>query len=333
MHLEMPLPADCKRTMLSAEYAALSQRRDLPANALSAACQGLIEERAGELEKAGFSALRAAWMCDDFGLHEAARELRIVSAQRLQHDLAEQQTAPALAGLRAAQIADIWRRAAQFDKASDVARRALDAPGGHVLGRPLTDMLRFQLQLAADRDDRAHTVSEAEASAPDWPQRKAERDARRRQEEAAREKARLDRIASESPRSFVAAFESLGDEFVQAAAQAGQSDAPAAKDIKAWLERLPMPHSMRVIMASNVRAYAWPALPALAAFGLATLECLDQAEQQRCADVAAAWHGVVGEHEALLGYLRWCLRDAVPGEWHYAPAQHRAEGPRPPHYA
>jgi hypothetical protein len=331
-YLDQPLPAHCRQTMHSAEYEALAQRQDLPRVALYSACQGLIEERAGSLEEAGFSALRAAWYCDDVQRQDAAREMRTVAAQRLETALAAAPLVPPLAGHRLAQLADICRRAGQFDKAADAARRALalaEGPAGP--GRPLADMLRMQLRLAAARDDGAYTVSQAEQAAPDWPQIKAARDARQRQEEAARERARLDRLAADSPRAFVAAFAALGDEFARAAPRTSPPDAVA--DAKAWLDRLPMPASMRAIMTANVRGYRWPPGPALAAFALAARERLGPAEQQRCAPAAALWRQALGEHEALLDYLRWCLRDAAPGEWHYAPAQHQAEGPRPPRFA
>jgi hypothetical protein len=327
--LDMPLPDRCRQTMQGAEYQALAQRQDLPREALYSACRGLIEEGAGSLEEAGLSALRAAWVCDDVQWQDAARELRTVAARRLETDLASGPLASPLAGQRQAQIADIWRRAGQFDKAAQAARRAMalaSAPAD--LGRPLVDMLRMQLQLAQARDDRAYTVAEAAQAAPDWPQIKAERDAQQRQQEAARERARLDRLAAESPRAFVAAFAALAGEFAREVPPAGAGHAVA--DMKAWLDRLPMPVSMRAIMTANVRAYGWPVGPALAAFALAALERLDPAEQQRCAAAAAVWRGALGEHEVLLGYLRWCLRQAAPGEWHYAPAQHEAEGPRPP---
>ncbi len=331
-YLDHPPPAGCLQTLQSAEYQALAQRQDLPRTALHSACQGLIEERAGSLGEAGHSALRAAWYCDDVQWQDAARELRTVAAQRLETELAAGPLAPPLAGHRLALVADIWRRAGRFDKAADAAHRALALPEGPAgLGRPLLDMLRMQLQLAAARDDRAYTVSQAEQAAPDWPQIKAEREARERQEAAAREQARLDRLAAESPRAFVAAFAALADEFARAVPHAGPGDAVA--HTKAWLERLPMPESMRAIMTANVRGYRWPAGPALAAFALAARERLGPAEQQRCAPAAALWRDALGEHEVLLDYLRWCLRDTAPGEWRYAPAQHKAEGPRPPGFA
>lgn len=288
--------------MQGAEYQALAQRQDLPREALYSACRGLIEEGAGSLEEAGLSALRAAWVCDDVQWQDAARELRTVAARRLETALASGPVASPLAGQRQAQIADIWRRAGQFDKAAQAARRAMglaSAPAD--LGRPLVDMLRMQLQLAQARDDRAYTVAEAEQAAPDWPQIKAERDAQQRQQEAARERARLDRLDADSPRAFVAAFAALADEFAREVPPAGAGDAGA--DMKARLDRLPMPVSMRAIMTANVRAYGWPVGPALAAFALAALERLDPAEQQRCAAGAAVWGGALGEHEALLGYL------------------------------
>ena len=332
--LDAPLPAMARETMQSAEYESLEKRQDLPVRALRLACHGLLLSRAGSLESAGLIVLHAAWHCDDVRDAEAARELRIVAAQHLEQDLSTNPRGIRSASLRLAQIADLWRRAGQFAKVAEAIRRALAQSSELDKERPLIDMLRFQLQLAEAGDDQIHTVSEAEHAAPDWPQIKAEREARALAEQQAREKARLGRLERESPRAFVTAFALLSDEFAQEAA--GRYERDAAQDsatMDDWLGRLPMPESMRAIMKANVKAYGWPPLPALAAYALATSSCLDAASLANHAQAIRCWQSVLGEHALVHDYLVWCLRDAVPGEWHYSPAQHGERGPKPPHYA
>jgi hypothetical protein len=333
VYLEAPLPALARQTLKSAEYESLAKRQDLPVAALWLACHGLVLARAGSLENAGLIALHAAWACDDFRYAAAARELRIVAAQHLEQDLATHPRSIRATGLRLAQIADMWRRAGRLAQAAEAVRRALTLSNELDKERPLIDMLRFQLQLAEAGDERNYTVNQAEQAAPDWPQIKAEREARKLAEEQARERARLDKLERESPRSFVAAFALLSDEFAREVAGHDQRDAATdSTTMDNWLARLPMPDSMRTIMGANVKAYRWPPLPALAAYALATSTCLDAATQSTHAEAIRRWQSALGEHALVHDYLVWCLRDSLPGEWRYSPVQRQGRGPTPPHY-
>lgn len=322
------LPAGAELTMQRAAYMATLQRRDWTTTACQMACWGLIAEGAQRWPEAGWAALKAAWCCDDADKPVAAAALRETAADRFERGMLVQQPPCSERGASQALLADLWRRAGHFDIALAMAGNGLALHALDPLGRPVLDMLRCQVALARRSDADRHTIHDAERMAPDWAARQAAVANQLRLAVERREQQKQAERERQSPRLCIEALAALTPELQQATA--GSDGATASLD--PWLARLPLPPSMAAIMQANLRAYSWPALPALAAFALATYERLDAADQARHTEAAQVWLGLVERHGPLMAYLRWCLRDVTANEWHYAPAQRGGEGTVPPRY-
>lgn len=155
----------------------------------SMACWGLLAEAEGDLLNAGRAALKAAWNCDDGSmfltlfLQRAANMLmrkddsRITDAQysitvasqfrelagrRLTLAMDAGQMLYEEIGLSQAVLADVWRRAGQFERAIAVASSGLEYQASGALSSKVESMLRYQVSLATRQDFSRHTVSDAE---------------------------------------------------------------------------------------------------------------------------------------------------------------------------
>lgn len=120
-------------------------------------CWAIIQEEVGEFATAGWSAVRAAWVCDDEGASEAADLCRLQAVRLFGR---ASQAGVVFAGGRGADealLADLLRRAGHFDEIDKLVESGLQRkPDMH-----LSRVLRLQKELA-DRGDRdRHTVDEA----------------------------------------------------------------------------------------------------------------------------------------------------------------------------
>lgn len=117
----------------------------------------MLQEADGQPAEAGWSALRAAWICDDEQLEVPAADCRI-RAREYWRDAEERDQPITEQGLAASLLvqADVCRRAGDFDQAVQHCHRALS-------GRPpdpVRSLLEFELELVARRDLGAHSTSE-----------------------------------------------------------------------------------------------------------------------------------------------------------------------------
>jgi hypothetical protein len=74
-------------------------------------------------------------------------------------------------GLSEAVLADVWRRAGQFERAIAVASSGLEFQALGALSSKVESMLRYQVSLATRQDFSRHTVSDAERAAKKSDQR------------------------------------------------------------------------------------------------------------------------------------------------------------------
>ncbi len=120
-------------------------------------CWAIIQEEVGEFVTAGWSAVRAAWICDDEDRPEAAGLCRL-QAVRLFGRASEAGTV--FAGGRGADealLADLLRRAGHFDDIERLVESGLRRKPDMQIAR----ILRLQQDLAAQGDRDRHTVDEA----------------------------------------------------------------------------------------------------------------------------------------------------------------------------
>ena len=157
--LAHPKAAD---VVASEMYQSLRGDTRSPAKANQFLCYAYLLDKVREHADAGWSALHAAWTCDDVGAEEsaaAAREQAIEYWKRGKH--AGQAFSDDLAS-EYALVADVYRRVGQFEMAVVTCSEALDMED---LPPVIEHVLRRQRTLIEQRDTSAHSIRELLANA------------------------------------------------------------------------------------------------------------------------------------------------------------------------
>jgi rubredoxin len=149
-------------TMTSVWHAYLAElhspQRPRLANRL--VCRALLDESAGNPAAAGWRRLHAAWACDDAERAEEARMQRRAALALFQRARAAGQHAmKSVAGGDEVLLADIARRAGEFEQATEFCAAGLALPDAPAF---VIQLLVLEQELVAARDVGRHRVSEAE---------------------------------------------------------------------------------------------------------------------------------------------------------------------------
>ncbi len=128
----------------------------LPTLANTFLCLSMIEEHLGHYADAAQASLRAAWACDDAHHEEGARRCRLRAAELLQRALDHGWCADR-AGVEEALLADIMRRAGEFESALSVCEAGMAKD----LDEVMRGVLQYEKVLIARHDTACHTVDEA----------------------------------------------------------------------------------------------------------------------------------------------------------------------------
>lgn len=142
----------------SPAYEKILHRRNITEKAREFLAWALIQEANEEYGGAGWSALHAAWACDDADKPKGAAECRQLALERFTRQLARQGHITGLddpAIIRLV-LADLCRRTEQFEPAARWAREGQE--------RKPTDIVRFALELELalieDQDAACHSLEE-----------------------------------------------------------------------------------------------------------------------------------------------------------------------------
>jgi hypothetical protein len=123
-------------------------------------CRALLDEAAGDPAAAGWRRLNAAWACDDAERAEEARVQRRAALELFQRARAAGQRAmKSVAGGEEVLLADIARRAGEFEQAAEYCAAGLALPDVPAF---VTQLLVLEQGFIAARDVGRHRVSEAE---------------------------------------------------------------------------------------------------------------------------------------------------------------------------
>jgi hypothetical protein len=120
-------------------------------------CYSLIQERAGNFAKAGWSGINAAWACDDNGSSSSAVKCRENAIRLLNSAKEHSQSFAKQDGGEEALISDLLRRSNQFEEAAKICEVGL-SKGPEDL---IKAVLRFEKKLIDSKDNACHLVSEA----------------------------------------------------------------------------------------------------------------------------------------------------------------------------
>lgn len=143
----------------SVPYQTQLRSPDFPELANSFLCWSLIQQDQGDFASAGWASLRAAWACDDTGDESAAVQCRLRAANLLQKARQVHQTFASQSGAEEALLADILRRAGQFDGAIQICDAGLAKESA--LQPVIVDILDLQKRLIRKADTACHQVREA----------------------------------------------------------------------------------------------------------------------------------------------------------------------------
>jgi hypothetical protein len=143
-------------TVMSEEYIAQGADEDYPELANRFLCRALIDAAEGEEPAAGWSAVRAAWACDDAGKDAAADRCRLRAIRCFERSREHGIAFANQPGAEDAVLADLHRRAGRFEDAERIADEGLAKSPDELLTRVLT----YERLLARRSDRRVHTVAE-----------------------------------------------------------------------------------------------------------------------------------------------------------------------------
>lgn len=132
---------DERQIMSSSAYVSIRRDKSIPKLARRFLCMSVIEAERGECAAAFSEALYAAWVADDVGHRQGARDWRLRAAELLRRK-------PIPTPELRVQLLDVLRRAGDWDAARALAVE-LKAEG---LANPMDRIVAFQAE-AIDRED------------------------------------------------------------------------------------------------------------------------------------------------------------------------------------
>jgi len=158
---EYPLAAEVVRRD---SYQALLRKRSLPQRARYFLAWAMIQHANGEDLGAGWSALHAAWACDDAGKPLAAVLCRQQALASFERARADGKSLPGFEDPGAEEIllADLYRRTGQFEQAIAVSRQGLSKRPSVVITRTL----EHEIILSTGMDDGVHSLVEVTGLIP-----------------------------------------------------------------------------------------------------------------------------------------------------------------------
>jgi len=140
--------ADVIPIVKSDEYQRQAENSFYPRLGDAFLCEAVIEEKQGDYESAAWSAIHAAWSCDDRGSVEAAQKCRLRAIELIGQAEKNNQAIAAEDGSCDLIKIDLLRRAGEFDQALVITENTLKTDVGDFIRK----ILQFQKQLILQKD-------------------------------------------------------------------------------------------------------------------------------------------------------------------------------------
>lgn len=252
----------------------------------------------------------------------AANALRSEAAQALQRLLAQDQrdaSQHSVSTLNAVR-ADLLRRTGQFAEAELIAAEALArhrAEPGNQEALKVRDMLVTQVRMAAAREDRACTVSEAYRTAHDHELREARRVAIQAREVAQSEFRRQWATQNPPPERLVAAVEGYLSPFHSAKRAVGQALLARSKaELEEALMHLPLSRDMHTFVTASSNAYQWPPQDVLPALVGALVDAIPAWKTRAEPFLATEAIAARPQLNVIRSYLAQCLVQTTAEAWY-----------------
>ncbi len=150
---------DAETIIASDGYHNILNNENLPNSASEFMAFSYLQQQCGEFAGAAWSAISAAWICDDYENEQESRRCRIQGLSMIKNAEANSQEFAEEPGAAQAVTIDIMRRAGMFEGAMKLAKKSLQA--GDMPGI-IKDVIKFEMELIGSKDTGLHTVAEAQ---------------------------------------------------------------------------------------------------------------------------------------------------------------------------
>lgn len=140
----------------SREYQSQLEFPDHPELANSFLCKAMIEKEDGALSQSAWSAIHAAWACDDSGDRNSAKKCRVKAVELIKLATSNGEKLTDQEGAEVAITVDLLRRSEQFDEASHF----IDNKHHEIREDIIRDIMKFEKELICRSDILCHTISE-----------------------------------------------------------------------------------------------------------------------------------------------------------------------------
>jgi hypothetical protein len=141
----------------SREYRLQLFNDQYPKLANSFLCKAMLEKVKGDLPRAIWTTIHAAWACDDSKYHESAKKCRIKAVELIKNAESNGQSITDEPGADIAITVDLLRRSGQFDE----ALKMVVHKGADIKNATIRKIFKFQRGLISRADDRCYDINEA----------------------------------------------------------------------------------------------------------------------------------------------------------------------------
>ena len=141
----------------SEEYQGITKGSGIPKVAASFLASSFLYKKQGQYMDAAWSAIHAAWICDDENNYEGSKECRIEAISMIEKAEERSEKLADQAGASEAITIDLMRRAGIFDKALALVEETKEKDVEEIL----TMVILFEEKLLLSEDIDAHTVADA----------------------------------------------------------------------------------------------------------------------------------------------------------------------------
>jgi uncharacterized protein (DUF2225 family) len=148
---------DVRDIVESKEYQYILENKSLPEIAASFMASSYVKQEQQKYSESAWSAIRAAWVCDDRNNYEASRECRRKSVSLIKMANEKEQVVADQVGASEAITLDLMRRAGMFQEALDLVKETKKMDIEEVVRK----VISYQEKLVRSKDTDAHTISEA----------------------------------------------------------------------------------------------------------------------------------------------------------------------------
>lgn len=146
----------------SERYQAQLNHADFPPAANRYLCIDLLAQASWDWQRACWACIHAAWVCDDLGLADAARQCRLWALNRMGQALDSGQMITSQPGTPILLRLDLLRRSQRFEQATRLLEREAELVAGGAAkpsdGSMLQRILHYQHHLVASGDHRRHSL-------------------------------------------------------------------------------------------------------------------------------------------------------------------------------